>query len=43
MLASGHFYREIRERLDRDDEYVREWKKRFQEERLAVTRFALSG
>src|SRR5438128_4080804 len=35
MLASGHSYREIRERLDCSDEYVREWKKRFQEERLA--------
>jgi transposase len=35
MLASGHSYREIRERLDCSDEYIREWKKRFQEERLA--------
>jgi len=35
LLASGHSYREIRERLDCSDEYIREWKKRFQEERLA--------
>src|ERR1700748_166123 len=35
MLASGHFYREVREHLDCSDEYIREWKKRFQEERLA--------
>jgi transposase len=35
MLASGHSYREVRERLDCSDEYIREWKKRFQEERLA--------
>ena len=35
MLASGHSYREIRERLACSDEYIREWKKRFQEERLA--------
>src|SRR6201995_5564785 len=34
MLASGHSYREVRERLDCSDEYIREWKKRFQEERL---------
>ncbi len=35
MLAAGHSYREVRERLDCSDEYIREWKKRFQEERLA--------
>src|SRR6204780_2321118 len=35
MLASGHSYREVRERLDCSDEYIREWKKRFQQERLA--------
>ena len=35
MLASGHSYREVRERLDCSDEYIRKWKKRFQEERLA--------
>ena len=35
MLAAGHSYRAIRERLDCSDEYIREWKKRFQEERLA--------
>src|SRR6476469_1996388 len=35
MLASGHSYREVRERLDCSDEYIREWKKRFPEERLA--------
>src|SRR4030088_1025223 len=35
MLASGHSSREVRERLDCSDEYIREWKKRFQEERLA--------
>jgi transposase len=35
MLAGGHSYREIRERLDCSDEYIREWKKRFQEGRLA--------
>src|SRR3981189_1413918 len=29
MLASGHSYREVRERLDCSDEYIREWKKRF--------------
>jgi transposase len=35
MLAAGHSYREIRQRLDCSDEYVREWKRRFQEDRLA--------
>src|ERR1700721_594977 len=35
MLASGHSYREVRQRLDCSDEYIREWKRRFQEERLA--------
>src|SRR6267143_749144 len=35
MLAAGHPYREVRQRLDCSDEYIREWKKRFQEERLA--------
>src|ERR1700748_122990 len=35
MLAAGHSYREIRQRLDCSDEYIREWKRRFQEERLA--------
>ena len=35
MLASGHSYREVWERLNCSDEYIREWKKRFQEERLA--------
>ena len=35
MLAAGHSYREVRERLDCSDEYIREWKRRFQEERLA--------
>src|SRR4029077_18123089 len=35
MLASGHSYREVRERLDCSDENMREWKKRFQEERFA--------
>jgi transposase len=35
MLAAGHSYREVRERLDCSDEYIREWKKRFQEGRLA--------
>ena len=35
MLAAGHSYREIREHLNCSDEYIREWKKRFQEERLA--------
>src|SRR5258707_7207016 len=33
MLAAGHSYREIRQRLDCSDEYVREWKRRFQEDR----------
>src|SRR4030081_1905538 len=35
MLAAGHSYREVRQRLDCSDEYIREWKKRFQEGRLA--------
>src|SRR5260221_14310193 len=35
MLAAGHSYREVRQRLDCSDEYIREWEKRFQEERLA--------
>jgi transposase len=35
MLAAGHSYREIRQRLDCSDEYIREWKRRFQEERVA--------
>src|SRR5260370_3725684 len=35
MLAAGRSYREVRQRLDCSDEYIREWKKRFQEERLA--------
>src|SRR5882757_5904301 len=35
MLAAGHSYREIRQRLDCSDEYIREWKRRFQEDRLA--------
>jgi transposase len=35
MLAAGHSYREVRQRLDCSDEYIREWKKRFQKERLA--------
>jgi transposase len=35
MLAPGHSYREVRQRLDCSDEYIREWKRRFQEERLA--------
>jgi hypothetical protein len=35
MLASGHSYREVRERLDCSDEYIRELRKCFQEERLA--------
>jgi len=35
MLAAGHSYREIGQRLDCSDEYIREWKRRFQEERLA--------
>src|SRR5260221_14006964 len=35
MLAAGHSYREVRQRLDCRDEYIREWKRRFQEERLA--------
>src|SRR5712671_3518510 len=35
MLAAGQSYREIRQRLDCSDEYVREWKRRFQEDRLA--------
>src|SRR5260221_6610081 len=35
MLAAGHSYREGRQRLDCSDEYIREWKRRFQEERLA--------
>src|SRR5258708_31759287 len=35
MLAAGHSYREVRQRLDCSDEYIREWKRRFQEERLA--------
>src|SRR5260221_11529013 len=35
MLAAGHSYREVRQRLDCSDEYIREWKGRFQEERLA--------
>src|ERR1700757_251321 len=34
MLAAGHSYREVRQRLDCSDEYIREWKRRFQEERL---------
>src|SRR5258708_40330254 len=36
MLAAGHSYREVRQQLDCSDEYIREWKRRFQEERLAV-------
>src|ERR1700740_1733331 len=35
MLARGLFYWEVRRRLYCSDEYIREWKKRFQEERLA--------
>src|ERR1700745_3077782 len=35
IVADGHSYREVRRRLDCSDEYIREWKKRFQEERLA--------
>src|SRR5260221_1031473 len=35
MLAAGHSYREVRQRLDCSDEYIREWERRFQEERLA--------
>src|SRR4030081_737917 len=35
MLAAGHSSREVRQRLDCSDEYIREWKKRFQEDRLA--------
>src|SRR5260221_11329002 len=35
MLAAGRSYREVRQRLDCSDEYIREWKKRCQEERLA--------
>ena len=35
MLAAGHSYREIRQRLDCSAEYVREWKRGFQEDRLA--------
>jgi len=35
MLAAGHSYREVRQQLDCSDEYIREWKRRFQEERLA--------
>src|SRR5258708_22967682 len=35
MLAAGHSYREVRQRLDCREEYIREWKRRFQEERLA--------
>src|SRR5260221_2785285 len=34
MLAAGRSYREVRQRLDCSDEYIREWKKRFQEERF---------
>src|SRR5260221_973552 len=36
MLAAGHSYREVRQRLDCSDEYIRERKRRFQEERLAA-------
>src|SRR5258708_19779254 len=35
LLAAGHSYREVRQRLDCSDEDIREWKKRFQEELLA--------
>src|SRR5260221_4074342 len=35
MLAAGHSYREVLQQLDCSDEYIREWKRRFQEERLA--------
>src|SRR5260221_9711213 len=35
MLAGGHSYREVRQRLDCSDEYIREWKGGFQEERWA--------
>src|SRR5258708_21335567 len=35
MLAAGHSYREVRQRLDCSDEYIRGGKRRFQEERLA--------
>src|ERR1700693_670407 len=35
VLAARHSYREVGEPLDCSDEYIREWKKRFQEERLA--------
>src|SRR5262245_62100067 len=35
MLAAGHTYREVRQRLDCSDENIREWKRRFQGERLA--------
>src|SRR5258708_20085149 len=35
MLAAGRSYREVRQQLDCSDEYIREWKRRFQEERLA--------
>jgi transposase len=35
MLASGHSYRDIRERLNCSDEYIRQSKKPFQGQRLA--------
>ena len=35
MLAAGNSYREVRQRLHCSDEYIRKWKKRFQEVRLA--------
>src|SRR5258708_35772728 len=35
MLAGGHSYREVRQRLDCSDEDIGEWKRGFQEERLA--------
>src|SRR5260221_6912333 len=43
MLAAGHSYREVRQRLDCSDEYIRERERRFQEERVAGLRSRYRG
>src|SRR5258708_35331798 len=43
MLAAGHSYREVRQRLDCSDEYIREWERRVQEERCAGLDSRYSG
>src|SRR5258708_8306719 len=43
MLAAGHSYREVRQQLDCSDEYIREWKRRFQEERGVMDPYGWMG